>query len=159
MAGYPNSLLVVPSFCDNQQSTWWDVPLEGLHTGTTPTPMKRTKVSYYASLWLWSLVVVPSCTKMRLVWKSLWPIHTILTWLVWPFDCNVGVQLSHLIPILHCWWAFLLMDYAWGTMFNDIPWDMHLSSRSTPACFVIHNNLPGGVGFMHWVHFSINKEY
>ena len=67
MVGYPNSLLSVPSFCDNQQSTWRDVPLEGLHTGTTPTPMKRTKVSYYAWFWLWPLVVVTSCTKMMCV--------------------------------------------------------------------------------------------
>jgi hypothetical protein len=159
MAGYPN-LLLLALFCDkNQQSAWRDVPLEGLHTRTTPALMQYTKINYYAWFWLWPLVVVTSCTKMMRVWKSRWPIHTILTWLVWPFDCNVGVKLSNLIPILHCWWVFLLVDYAWGTIFNDIPWDTHLSSRNAPACFVIHNNPPGGVGFMHWVHFSINEEY
>jgi phosphatidylethanolamine-binding protein (PEBP) family uncharacterized protein len=42
------------------------------------------------------------------------------------------------------------MDYAWGTISNDIPWYM---------CFVIDNTPPGGVGFMHWVHSNINAEY
>jgi hypothetical protein len=161
MAGYPNSLLAVPSFCDNQQSAWRDVPLEGLHTGTTPALMQYTKVSYYAWFSLWYLVIVASCTKKMCVWKSH-GLFTLLTWLVRPFDCNVGVQLSHLtnstllVGILTDAWIML-----GGAISNDIPWDTHLSSllQCTPACFVIHNNPPGGVGFMHWVHSSINEEY
>jgi hypothetical protein len=77
MAGYPNSLLLVPLLCDkNQQSTWRDVLLEGLHTRTTPALMQYTKINYYAWFWLWTLVVVTSCTKKMCVWKSWWPIHT-----------------------------------------------------------------------------------
>ncbi len=72
--------------------------LEGLHTGTTPVLMQCTKVSYYTWLWLWSLVVVPSCAKMRHFWWSR-GLLSAPTRLVWPFDCNLGLLLTHSIDV------------------------------------------------------------
>ena len=159
MAGYPSSLLAVPSFCDNQQSAWRDVPLEGLHTGTTPALMQCTKVSYYAWFWLWSLVVVTSCTKMMCVWKSRRPIHTtnmacLTLWL--QCRCTAVTPNQFYIVGGHSYW-WIMLGVPFPMIYHGIRTSVH--SWSAPACFVIHNNPPGGVGFMHWVHSSINEEY
>ena len=160
MVGYPNSLLAVPSFCDNQQSTWRDVPLEGLHTGTTPTLMKSTKVSYYAWLWLWSLVVVPSCTKMRHVWRHRGPLVSTNTACL-----TFRLQFRTTANTLNSWYIVSWYSYRWiwpGVpylmIYGGIPqftvggaivlWQptIHLEGRATG-------------GFVHWNHSNTDAMY
>ena len=117
MAGYPNSLLAVPSFCDNQQSAWRDIPLEGLHTGTTPALMQCTKVSYYAWLWLWSLVVVASCTKMRHVWRDRGPLVSTNTACL-----TFWLQFRTTADTLN--WCYIVSWYSYRWIWLGVPFPM-----------------------------------
>ena len=61
----------------------------------------------------------------------------------------------------HSYWC---MDYAWGCHFQwytmgYAPKFTALAVHPGVFCDTQGNNRPGGVGFMHWVHSSINEEY
>ena len=96
MAGYFHSLSAAPSYCDTWQSAWRNIPLGFWPTGTTPALMESIKVSSFTLFWLRYSIVATSCTKMMCVWlASAAHLHTLLTPLVWPFDCNLGLLLTH----------------------------------------------------------------
>jgi hypothetical protein len=160
MVGYPTSLLVVPSFCDNQQSTWRDVPLEGLCTRTIATPMKSTKVSYYAWFWLWSLVVVPSCTKMRRVWRPQGPlVSTNMACLTFP------LQFRTVADTLNSW--YLVSRYCYRWIWPGVPYMMIHGGipQFTVVCAIvlwqptIHLEGCATGGFTHRDHSNTNEKY
>jgi hypothetical protein len=117
MVGYPNSLLSVPSFCDNQQSTWRDIPLEGLHTGTTPTLVQCTKVSYNVWLGLWYSVVVTSCTKMMCVWRDRGPLVSTNTACL-----TFRLQFRTTANTLNSWYIVSWYSYRW--IWPEVPYLM-----------------------------------
>ena len=160
MVGYPNSLLPVPSFCDNQQSTWRDVPLEGLCTGTTPTLVQCTKVSYYVWLGLWYSVVVPSCTKMMCVWLCRFPLRTT------NMAClTFRLQFRTTANTLNLWYIVSWYSYRWIWLWVPFPMIYGGIPQFTVAGAVIlwqpTIHLEGRTtgGFVHWNHSNTGAMY
>jgi hypothetical protein len=107
----------MPSFCDNQQSASGDIPLEDLHTRTTPVLMQCTKVSYYAWLWLWSLAVVASCTKMRHVWQDQGPlVSTNMACLTFPLQFRTTADTLN--------WCYIVFWYCYRWIWLGVPLQM-----------------------------------
>jgi hypothetical protein len=144
----------------NNPPGWRDVPLEGLHTGTTPTPMKSIKVSYYALKWLWSLVVVPSCTKMRCVWQHRGPLvstnKACLTF---------RLQFRTTADTLNSWYVVARSSYRW--IWPGVPYQMiygGIPQFTVSGAIVLWQptiHLLGHTtgGFTHWDRSNTNEKY
>ena len=127
-----------------------DVLLGSSLTRTTPPSVENTKVSLFAWCLLWYSFVAMSSTNMLCVWHRMQPFR-LLTCLVLPFDCHVGLPLSNTTDstLLVC----LVTDgFGLGCCFQ---WYMAGYPSSLLSChrFVTRTNNPPG-GTYRWRDYT-----